>query len=781
MGNLIWHEYARFVAITASVYGMWAGYWGIFYRKFFWDFVGGTLRDPGGLQPGPAAAPFVTIIVKAPVLQIFAVLMAFFMLALEWPLPLMRKLPIYRNLVVRIVLLFFQAFINILYYQRPTTIHATVQQLNSFVFLCKYAVLFSSCRLDVYSPRINKTLAMTADEIIAKIPDQYRKAKDSGDLFFFPSTIVRHREEDADVEFQITLCPALENKPQQNISPPSGNSEASLVTPDANAQTKATDKKSIDPFAPPYNENLYVGEIKDEESEEEYVVLLNKFSVVPNHFLLVSKEYKSQSSPLLPPDLVQTYKLLIAARKAGRKNFAFYNCGNMSGASQPHKHVQFIPIEATEAGPPIERLARSIHLETPSKPFTISRVPYANHVVRLPQDLQYEDSENLERVLAGAFLSLLDLVISTIRHAPDYPVGNPSYNVILTLEHMHLIPRRYENFVLPGSGDVISVNSLGYAGMLLVKTDEELENVKAHGITKILRAVGLESVHEARGNGFPRARSSLQHLGVAPAYHKLNTTCTATISLLIRYKPSIRYSQHASSSMTPPPWTPVSLQSSRTRHARAQNSSEVANLQGKPAKTPIIAGSVCGGVLLLAWIIGFSLYFRKRYVRKKLKRAAAAIGRPPPELKSRPETEKVVIPPDPAVLLGQRAPGYAFSGTNGAQVIVHPPQPLVVLPDRTASKPMAGGVGVGRHIDDSGVGQSGLGSGASGERAEERAEEHRTAELPDISVLKKSQDADKDHEADTISGVRADNVKDNHMELKHACLLSAFLLPVRPP
>ena len=28
----------------------WAGFWGLIWRKFFWDFVGGTLRDPGGMQ-----------------------------------------------------------------------------------------------------------------------------------------------------------------------------------------------------------------------------------------------------------------------------------------------------------------------------------------------------------------------------------------------------------------------------------------------------------------------------------------------------------------------------------------------------------------------------------------------------------------------------------------------------------------------------------------------------------------------------------------------------------
>lgn len=44
-------------------------------------------------------------------------LLGFFILALEWPLPLMKKLPIYRSLVVRILLLVFQAFLTILFYQ----------------------------------------------------------------------------------------------------------------------------------------------------------------------------------------------------------------------------------------------------------------------------------------------------------------------------------------------------------------------------------------------------------------------------------------------------------------------------------------------------------------------------------------------------------------------------------------------------------------------------------------------------------------------------------------
>lgn len=117
MGNLIWHEYARFVSITASVYAVWASFWGFFYRKFFWDFVGGTLRDPGGLQASPNAAIFVTLIVKAPIIQIFAMALAMIMLCIELPLPMIKHLSLYRSLVVRVVLLLFQVFVTILFYQ----------------------------------------------------------------------------------------------------------------------------------------------------------------------------------------------------------------------------------------------------------------------------------------------------------------------------------------------------------------------------------------------------------------------------------------------------------------------------------------------------------------------------------------------------------------------------------------------------------------------------------------------------------------------------------------
>jgi len=117
MGNLIWHKYSRLVSITSSVYAIWASFWGLFYRKFFWDFIGGTLQNPGGIQPSPKVAVFIAIIVDLPSVQILTMILAAIILCFELPLPPIKTLSLYRSLVLRIVLLIFQASLAILFYQ----------------------------------------------------------------------------------------------------------------------------------------------------------------------------------------------------------------------------------------------------------------------------------------------------------------------------------------------------------------------------------------------------------------------------------------------------------------------------------------------------------------------------------------------------------------------------------------------------------------------------------------------------------------------------------------
>ncbi|KAG2016124.1 hypothetical protein CC2G_009325 [Coprinopsis cinerea AmutBmut pab1-1] len=109
---------------------------------------------------------------------------------------------------------------------------------------------------------------------------------------------------------------------------------------------------------------------------------------------------------------------------------------------------------------------------------------------------------------------------------------------------------------------------------------------------------------------------------------------------------------------------------SRTLEARREvSSSEAAALQGKPAKTPIIAGVVCGVSLFLAWVIGFAIYFRKRYNRKKRKRLAeeGKCDPPPEKLNPNASTERFIIPPDPAVLMGIAKPGEMVHTSKSRQ------------------------------------------------------------------------------------------------------------------
>jgi hypothetical protein len=107
----------------------------MFYRKFFWDFVGGTLRDPGGMQyvfaalrilleltsclfrPPSSAAFFTNIIVKAPVVQIITFLLGLLLVAMDYPVPQLKQLAIHRSLVLRCVLLMVQSVLTILFYQ----------------------------------------------------------------------------------------------------------------------------------------------------------------------------------------------------------------------------------------------------------------------------------------------------------------------------------------------------------------------------------------------------------------------------------------------------------------------------------------------------------------------------------------------------------------------------------------------------------------------------------------------------------------------------------------
>ncbi|CAH7684796.1 hypothetical protein BY996DRAFT_4632465 [Phakopsora pachyrhizi] len=114
MGKLIWSQWGRLLAITSGFWTAWGGLWGIFYRKYFWDFVEGKL-GPAGIIPGPSAAPFLAVIVDLPLVQGLCILTGLLTVAFEWPL--FPNLFVYQSLVFKVIFYVHAGILSALIYQ----------------------------------------------------------------------------------------------------------------------------------------------------------------------------------------------------------------------------------------------------------------------------------------------------------------------------------------------------------------------------------------------------------------------------------------------------------------------------------------------------------------------------------------------------------------------------------------------------------------------------------------------------------------------------------------
>jgi ATP adenylyltransferase len=81
--------------------------------------------------------------------------------------------------------------------------------------------------------------------------------------------------------------------------------------------------------------------------------VLNKFPIIKEHFILATKDNKAQTHLLEAIDLEATYACMKSWESSdyvrGRM-FAFFNSGDHSGASQPHRHIQLLPLESMRDG-----------------------------------------------------------------------------------------------------------------------------------------------------------------------------------------------------------------------------------------------------------------------------------------------------------------------------------------------------------------------------------------------------------------------------------------------
>ncbi|NEQ39367.1 MAG: phosphorylase [Okeania sp. SIO3I5] len=240
---------------------------------------------------------------------------------------------------------------------------------------------------------------------------------------------------------------------------------------------KVVTGKDFNPFLP-YEEDLFVADIS-----RTHLCLLNKYNVVDHHLLIVTREFEEQENLLN----LQDFQAL-GSCMGEFEGLAFYNGGKTAGASQRHKHLQIVPLPLVPDGEkiPIDRAIATARFDngigvTSLQTLHATSLPFRHALAKLDPGWVRSPVESAAEILK----SYLTLLKAMGIEGSDGMSGKQSsdYNLLVTREWMLVVPRSYEEF------QSISVNSLGFAGALLVKNQEQMNIIKEQKPLNILRHV----------------------------------------------------------------------------------------------------------------------------------------------------------------------------------------------------------------------------------------------------------------------------------------------------
>jgi ATP adenylyltransferase len=238
----------------------------------------------------------------------------------------------------------------------------------------------------------------------------------------------------------------------------------SLIT----KETAAADPSTNDPFLP-YDPDLFVAPISPT-----HIALLNKFSVVEHHMMMVTRAFEDQTCQLTQKDCEA---LLIGLTEMD--SLGFYNAGPEAGASQSHKHLQFVPLDAGRPLPiePLLRFAR-----TDGMIGAVPRLPFRHAYAPMDHDWTNPQKDS-GASLHACYRKLLHTAGLSVDGTPGSHAPTGPYNLLVTRKWMLLVPRVLECF------EGISINGLAFAGMFLVKNQEQLTTLRRCGPVTALQHV----------------------------------------------------------------------------------------------------------------------------------------------------------------------------------------------------------------------------------------------------------------------------------------------------
>ncbi|MCU0548324.1 MAG: phosphorylase [Leptolyngbya sp. Prado105] len=241
-----------------------------------------------------------------------------------------------------------------------------------------------------------------------------------------------------------------------------------LIRKEASDLKQRQEEKTGNPVNPflPYERDLFVMDIS-----ETHVCLLNKFNVVDHHLLIVTRAFEEQESLLTLQDFTAMWACLSEV-----EGLAFYNAGKEAGASQRHKHLQLVPfpIEKEIHRLPIDPLIDNI--SNHDRITQIPEFPFVHALAKFEPETKPED-------LLQYYYQLLE----TIGIRSNRVMQSAPYNLLATREWMLIVPRSQAGF------NGIGVNSLAFAGALLVPNAEKLEILKQLRPLNFLKNVAMMS------------------------------------------------------------------------------------------------------------------------------------------------------------------------------------------------------------------------------------------------------------------------------------------------
>lgn len=245
---------------------------------------------------------------------------------------------------------------------------------------------------------------------------------------------------------------------------------------EARQQRKQSEKKTKKKFNPflPYEEDLFVTDISPT-----HLCLLNKFNVVDHHLLIVTRDFESQENWLNLADFVA-----LAACMREIDGLAFYNGGKLAGASQPHKHLQLLPLPFVpgECRLPIEPAIAATVFNN-----SLGKIPHFTFRHRIASLSLAESDSSMEvgQKMLNCYYSLLSAL--GLEVDSNSKVQSRAYNLLVTKKWMLIIPRSQESF------SSISINSLGFAGSLFVRDRQQIKLIKEITPITILSKVAFSA------------------------------------------------------------------------------------------------------------------------------------------------------------------------------------------------------------------------------------------------------------------------------------------------